>query len=343
MARVLCTWLPFASSCSYDVIAMASLRLRSGCLAGLLASLGWLFAAVGPTVAQDEGLGTQGEGLAFLRIGPNAAAGAMGDAQVASSADAFSTFWNPAGLAAASQNSAALSFYAWVADTGSYTGTVRLGAGERGGVGLFVTAMGSTGLEARSRPGESEGTFDVQFVSAGASYGRHLGPVRAGITAKYLTERIFVRTSQGYAFDFGVQADLPVEGVQVGMTLQNIGSMSRLVDRSTPLPRILRGGVALHPFRVRFSDEDGLLLRTSVAVDLVHSLESDQTGVHVGIGADLLGVAEFRGGYVVDDALRGLSLGLGFGLGPALFDYAWVSFESGFGGPGHVLTLTYPW
>ena len=294
------------------------------------------FFAAWPAAAQQEG------GFAFLRNGINAEAGAMGDAQVAWSRDAFSTFWNPAGLAAAERNTASLSYYAWVLGTGTYAAASRLGLGENGAVGLFVTAMESGNLEARSGPGEPEGFFSVQFVSSGASYGRRLGRFRAGVTAKYLLERIFTNSSQGYAFDFGVQADLPGE-MQFGAALQNIGRMSKLDTQATRLPEVLRAGVAAHPFHVRLQEDDATLARLFATVEVSHFFGMQRTQLHVGLGAEVFEMLTLRGGYITNDDLRGPSLGIGLDIDKALVDYAYVAFESGYQGPGHIMTLTYQW
>lgn len=304
---------------------------RRLCILGIVA-----FVAAGSAAAQNGG-------FAFLRNGVNAEAGALGDGQVAWSQDAFSTFWNPAGLAAAERNTASLSYYSWVLGTGSYAAASRLGVGEKAAVGLFVTAMESGDLEARSGPGEPEGFFDVQFVSSGASYGRRFGPFRAGITAKYLLERIFTNSSRGYAFDAGVQADLPIRGMQFGAAVQNIGRMSRLASEATRLPRALRAGVAAHPFHIRLQEDDATLAQLFATVEISRFLDSKRTQWHFGLGAEALDMVTLRGGFVTHDALRGPSFGIGLDLDKALFDYAYVAFQSGYEGPGHILTLTYQW
>lgn len=267
----------------------------------------------------------------------------MGDAQVASTDDAFSTFWNPAGLAAAEVNSVSVSYYAWVLDTGSYSAATRLGFGSNGAIGLFATAMGSGDLEARSAPGEPEGTFGVQFISTGASYGRQIGPLRVGATAKYLSERIFTRTSHGYAIDLGVQADIMSEGFRAGFVLQNVGEMSELDRESTNLPRAIRAGLAFRPLDILLSEDDASLARTVAIAEVAHFLETEETQIHLGVGVEILDTIDLRAGYITNDELRGASFGLGFGLEGAVFDYAYIPFQSGFEGPGHMLTLTYTW
>ena len=151
----------------------------------------WLLAVALPAQAQETGLN-------LLRLGPDAAANAMGNAQVAASDDAFATYWNPAGLAAASVNSAAVSHRIWVADIRTYSVAARFRGGDNSGFGLAVTAIDLGEFEERGAPTpDPEGLFSAQAVDVGVSYGRRLGPVRAGVTARYLTEHVYEASASG--------------------------------------------------------------------------------------------------------------------------------------------------
>ncbi len=285
----------------------------------------------------------QETGLNFLRIGANASASAMGDAQVATSRDAFSTYWNPAGLAAATANMAAVSHRIWIGDLRTYDAAARFRVGRNGGVGLAVTATDSGDLEARDLPGEPAGTFSAQFISLGVSYGRRFGPVRAGVTAKYLNERIFDTDATGYAFDAGLQLDVGQQFLALGAVIQNVGEMSELESVATELPSTLRVGAAVFPFRI-LAEEDGTrLLDVSMAAEVAHLLPGDLTRVHAGLGVTVMDMLIARVGYITNDTLRDFTFGLGLHYEALSFDYAYLPFEDGFGGPGHVLTLMYAW
>lgn len=293
-------------------------------------------AAVLPARAQETGLN-------FLRIGTNASASAMGDAQVASSRDAFSTYWNPAGLAAASLNSAAASHRIWIGDLRTYDVAARFRLGRRGGLGLAVTATDSGDLEARETPGEPDGFFSAQFISVGLSYGRQVGPLRVGVTAKYLSEQIFENEATGYAFDAGAQLGVVRDLIRFGVALQNLGKMSRLESEATELPRTLRAGVAVFPFRILAEDDGTALLDVTLATEVSHVFPGDITRLHTGIGVTVLDLLVARAGFITNDELRDLTFGGGLHAEKLFFDYAYLPFESGFEGPGHVLTLTYTW
>ncbi|MBO6575750.1 MAG: PorV/PorQ family protein [Rhodothermales bacterium] len=283
----------------------------------------------------------QSSGLAFLEIGPDAAGMALGDAGVALATGPFVVERNPAGLAAESGSALGLTHHQWIADVSTYGVAGRFDAGGLGSMGLFVRATGTTDLESRQRPGPRDGTFDVQFVSAGAALARNLGPVRLGITGRYLSERIFSASATGYAADFGVQLPLVRESVTLGAALLNVGSMEELVDRPTELPTTVRVGAAVAPFRVLSFEDGATLIDAVLTVEFSQNTVTEQSRLHVGAATTVLETVQVRLGYVSNDALRDFSAGLGFEAGGIRLDYALLPFEAGFGGPGHVFSLVY--
>ena len=281
---------------------------------------------------------SQDSGLTFLRIGVNAAASAMGDAQVAATEDAFATYWNPAGLAAA-RNGVALSHRLWIGDVRAYDVAARLGSGW----GLAVTATDSGDLVAREAPGEPTGTFSTQFLSISAAYGRVIGPLRIGAAAKYLRERVHEASASGYAFDAGIQLDLPKRLVTLGAALRNVGEMNELQGQPTTLPRTVAAGATLHPFRILANDDGASLLDLELSLEVSHLIPSSISRVHAGVGVTILDLATARAGYISNDALRTTTFGLGLYWSTLIFDYAYIPFETGFEGPGHILSLSYAW
>ncbi len=285
----------------------------------------------------------QEAGFAFLQVGNDAAASAMGDARVAFSRGPFATYWNPAGLAVDTQNALAAAHRIWIADERTYALAARFRAGAKGGLGLFLTATRNEDFEVRQRPGDPDGSFDVQFLALGASYARAFGPLRAGMTAKYLSEQIFSENASGFAFDFGAQLGLLDDALHFGAALQNVGEVNELATVATPLPRILRAGIAVLPFRILTETDGKALLNLQLAGEASHLFEDDLTRLHLGAGAEVFDLVMVRAGFITNDELRSLTLGAGLAFNAFLFDYAFVPFEDGFGGPGHVLTLVYGW
>ncbi len=284
----------------------------------------------------------QETGLSFLRIGVNAMASAMGDAQVAATRDAFATYWNPAGLAA-SANALGISHRIWVGDVKAYDIAARLPASRGGAWGLALTATDSGDLEAREVPGDPAGLFGAQFISIGASYAHSLRALRGGITAKFLRESIYNTSASGYAFDVGLQVDIYRELVTIGAALRNAGRMSELEAERTRLPRTLQAGLAVFPFQVIAGADGTRLLQLMVTAEVAHLFASKLTRLHSGLSATVMELVDLRGGYVTRDELRDFTFGLGLHFDTMLVDYAYIPFEEGFEGPGHVLSVSYVW
>ncbi len=288
-------------------------------------------------------VGAQESGLSFLQLGVDARAAGMGDAQVSVSEGAFATFWNPAGVAGTADHQVALSHHIWVGDVRTYAAAGRFRLGPRSGAGFAVTATSSGDLELRERPGPPDGTFDVQFLSVGGSLGRQVGPARVGVTGRYISEEVFTERASGYGFDLGVQSDLASGALQIGAAVHNLGEMGELNAEATDLPTTVRVGVAIQPFRILAVDDDFTLLNTMFVAEWSHLVPDERSRLHIGVEAEALDVLTARAGLITNDALRSGTLGLGLRYESLIFDYALVLFEGGFGGPGHILTLSYAW
>ena len=285
----------------------------------------------------------QDSGLSFLRLGPDAKSLALGDGGVASANGARATYWNPAGLAAGNVRQVSFSHHLWIADVRTLALQSAFSLGKKTGVGFFVVATGAGELEARTKPGESEGFFNAQFVSSGVSVGRSFGPVRAGISAKYISERIFTSSANGYAFDFGLQTSLLNNSLLAGITYSNLGKMNELNVVATKLPEIARGGVEVFPFRILTETDGAQLLSTSISLEWSNNFVTDESQFHVGISGEVLETLTARLGYLSNDALRSFSAGLGLDISSLLVDYAIIPFEEGFGGPAHIMSVSYSW
>lgn len=285
----------------------------------------------------------QESGLAFLTIGTDAESMALGGAGTAFASGPYATYWNPAGLMAGTDPAIGLSHHIWIEDVRTYAFAGSFPLGAKTSVGAFITATGAGDIEAREVPGEATGKFGAQFVSAGASLSRILGNLRVGATVKFLSERIHTDSAEGVAFDFGAQTEFSDGAVRLGAAVMNIGSMEELAAQTTELPLVVRGGVQVFPFRVLTDLDGALLLNTSLILEASRNDLLDQNQVHLGLSAEVLETVTARVGYITNDELRDFTTGVGFEISSLVFDYAVIPFESGFGGPAHILTLTYGW
>lgn len=284
----------------------------------------------------------QETGLSFLRIGVNARAGAFADAQASSVQNAFATYWNPAGLVGG-RNSVAGSHRLWIGDVRAYDVAAQLPLGPNSAWGLALTATDNGDLEARTQPGEPDGLFSAQFISAGVSYARAFRGLRIGMTAKYLRERIFDTHASGYAVDFGSQTDILDGRLHLGAAIRNLGRMSTLETERTPLPRLMQGGIALSPLQIIAAFDEAHLLDLMISAEVSHLFDDQLTRLHLGCGITIMELVDLRGGYISRDELRSYTFGIGLFFDRIDADYAYIPFEDGFDGPGHILSLLYYW
>jgi hypothetical protein len=276
-------------------------------------------------------------GLTFLTLGVSARGLAMGDAMSALATGATSTFYNPASLLPPVRQNGTMQLMfmhrEWIQDARSdFVGaSIPLG-GERA-LGFSVNTTGVSGIEVRIRPGPSEGTFTARDFSAGLSYAQKIdSTVSAGLTAKFLYEKIFVDDAAGFAADAGVLWRTPVEHLLLGASLCNLGSMNSLRNASTTLPTLFRVGPAyeIGPDDSQFS--------SAVAADVVHIFPDKRTYVNAGGEIVLNRFLAVRGGYQFGSDTRGLTLGVGIMYKSLALDYAYARVGSDLGN-GHTFSL----
>jgi hypothetical protein len=98
--------------------------------------------------------------------------------------------------------------------------------GEENAMGAYVVSTSVSDIEVRTQPGDAEGTFTARNLGVGVSLAHRFGQnIRAGITGKYLYEKIFVDEASGFAVDLGVQADTPIEHLKAALTFSNLGGV----------------------------------------------------------------------------------------------------------------------
>jgi hypothetical protein len=199
---------------------MITLRKHSPWL--LIAVMLWTVGVHGQTVTK---VGTTA--AKFLSIPVGGRALAMGGAYVAVANDASAMYWNPAGIARATQSEAIFAHASWVADIDfNYAGIV-VPAGNFGIVGVNFTSMSMAEME-RTTEASPEGT--QQFFSAGSfaiggSYANQLTDwFSIGGNVKYVSEHIWNSSATGFAVDIGTMFTTPFPGLKFGAAISNFGS-----------------------------------------------------------------------------------------------------------------------
>ncbi len=264
-------------------------------------------------------------GLSFLKIGVGARATGMGEAYTAVTNDAFSTYWNPAGLLASSQSNVVFMHNEWMLDVNGEFGAVQFG-GKKSGFAFHGYNVNIGDIAVRTSPSsEPLATTSAHYLSLGASYARYLGEnLGVGFTVKYLFEKIFVNSAAGYALDLGFRYQGLSPNVVIAGVIQNLGSMNTFQNESTKLPKIARVGAAYH-----FPQPlGGVELR--IAGDLVKPLD-ENTRFHLGGEGILWNQIALRLGYALGYENRSLSFGVGFRKSFIQLDYSFTPFDNDLG------------
>ncbi|MGD0339721.1 MAG: PorV/PorQ family protein [Bacteroidota bacterium] len=254
-------------------------------------------------------------GAAFMKIGLSPRAGGMGEAYVAVADDAGGIYYNPAGILLNKSPQIELAHRAWIDDIQSQSLSATLPWDDIA-LGLNITTTTVPNIEIRTRPGDPEGTFTSRNFTLGGSIAyRIMESVTIGGTAKYVFEKIFVDEWSGVGIDLGIHYRTPVDGLALGVSLLNLGSMSGTNTPSINLPTMLRGGAA-YKFPV-----DVIRSEVAFAADAVQ-LTRDRI-FHSYIGGEIVfdRTIALRLGYQTGFDFRNITAGVGIRYRSFALDY----------------------
>lgn len=279
-----------------------------------------------------------GSGFSFLKLGTSARGTAMADAMSGSVRGAAATFYNPAGLIHPGVDGSSTEFMfmhkEWIQDTRmEFLGArIELGSGEAIGVSVNTTTVSD--IEIRTRPGTPEGTFTARNFALGLSYAQSLSDAfSAGLTARFIYEKILVDEASGFAFDLGLQYTTPMEGLSIGAMVANLGGVSELRNERTKLPAMLRVGPSYS------TPIDDISSTLTVSADFNQVFPDNLSLLNVGGELQFQNVFAVRAGYQFGSEGRGFSTGVGVIYKIFSLDYAYAPLSSDLGNT-HSIALT---
>ncbi|HVO74729.1 MAG TPA: PorV/PorQ family protein, partial [Ignavibacteriaceae bacterium] len=173
--------------------------------------------------------GTTAAAFLGIDVGPRAVA--MGSSYVSVANDVTAMYWNPAGISNIDNFNAAFSNTKWIADLSfNYAGIVFPLEGV-GKFGVNVTFLTMDQIERTTieRPDGTGEMFDAASYCFGLSYARNLTDQFAiGLNVKYINERLYHVSSDGFAIDIGSKFNTGLEGLTLGMSISNYGTKMQL-------------------------------------------------------------------------------------------------------------------
>ncbi len=272
-----------------------------------------------PFIAAAQGSST---GAGFLKLPLSARNAALGEATVADDSHFSSSILNPSLLAPSQDIEFSVAHQEWIQDIQSEFFAVRIPLTDVS-IGFSVATTAIDGIEVREIPGPAVGSFTARFAVFAASAAMDFDGMNAGISAKYLYEKIFVNEASGFGFDLGVAVPTPVKGITAAASLVNLGSTQKLRERSSNLPSRFHAGLA------HTSDASEFGLRTLGA--LSYELKAKSLHLHLGAEGTWRGIVALRIGFLSGYESRNISGGIGIMYGSFLFDYGFVPFTLGLG------------
>ena len=311
--------------------------LTDGRTVGRVLQIAFAFLSVSPTVrlsAQEPPLNA---GALFLVFPVGAQAVGMGQTATAASGRGEAAFWNPAGLAALSDDEFALHSATLVAGKSHVLGAYfpSRGIGVFGGA-LYLVDYGD--LERTDGNGNTIARIAPRNFEFMASFATTLaGSVMFGVNYKLVQFRVDCSgdcrdfpagTGATHALDLGSQFRVgAVGGLRVGVALRNIGFRLQVQNQAQAdaLPTRLAIGAQ---YEVHFRPAEGATL--DQAFDLKLAADVDGPFGQVGQSATRLGLdigyqklVRVRAGYAfVQEGLSGPSVGLGIESGSLGIDLA---------------------
>jgi hypothetical protein len=262
-------------------------------------------------------------GLTFLKIGIGARSIAMGDVMDLIKSEPSGIFYNPASMSLSDKNQFMVTHREWVEDTRTeYIGAVIPSGKFRFGIGINMTTVDN--IEIRTIPGPSEGTFSSRNSSIGLSTSYNFDNIAIGVTGKFLYEKILIDEASGYAFDLGAIYKTPWT-FDIGLSINNIGSMNVLRNLSSSLPTLLRLA-ASNTFNIESINSEVTAVAEAISV-----FKEEKSHMHVGAEFCYQKMFSLRMGIQTNYDSKFFSTGVGFRHNIFSIDYAYVPFKYDFG------------
>jgi hypothetical protein len=224
----------------------------------------------------------------FLLLGASARGTALGGAYAALSTDISALYYNPAGLSQLERSGAMISTYRYV-DATRYT-WAGLAVPMSGGARSFGFQVGNFGFSDQKeytveQPDGTGRTYSVAETFVGASFAQNFSDrFSAGLTAKYIADKLAEVRGSAFAFDFGTSfhATTGNRPIRASFLIQNLGSTLKhsgvpldVVAIRPPVPGEVPVPQEGQPGELNTKDWNlPTMFRVAVAVDAVSSQQA---------------------------------------------------------------------
>lgn len=286
-------------------------------------------------------------GAQFLKIGVGSRYQGIGEASVAVVNDAYSLYWNPAGLAYIEGSNLTFTNVNWVTDVNLNYVAFGTRIEDFGTLGASVALL-SMGDMAVTTIDEPDGTGDMFTASSFAltvGYARFLTTrLTFGASFKYIYEKIYSETASGIAFDFGTQLHTGYKSLRIGMNISNLGPNMEFSGPNLNVPIETQSATSRNGEVAVDSYDIPLTFRLGLAYDLINDPDNVITMIveakhpndleqQASLGGEYNYQDRYflRAGYKFNYSEQGLTLGGGLNApmgknSTLVADYAWSDF-----------------
>ncbi|MBU1100444.1 MAG: PorV/PorQ family protein [Bacteroidetes bacterium] len=279
------------------------------------------------------GQNAEKSGMTFLKIGFGARNIAMGDLGVVTADNSTAGFYNPALLTKDSYDVSFTHTNLMEDVSSEMIGVTFTAFGLPFAIGLNTTSVSD--IEVRTKPGEVEATFDANYFYGSLSTALEItDDFSAGVTIKYLYENLFSDEATGLGADFGIYYKGLMSDLDLGASINNVGSMNQLRSEETTLPSSFNVGASYILLG------NGSKIESTIAAGYKRFLEAETSHVQVGGEFSYDRIIALRVGYVSGFESKDLSYGIGLKWGSFGFDYTFIPVEYGLGN-SNFITITY--
>jgi hypothetical protein len=273
-------------------------------------------------------------GLSFLKNGFGARNIAMGDFGVVGNNDLSALYYNPSLLAVDNKSQITFTHNSLFQDENSEMLGASFNAfGLPFAVGVNTTTV--SGIEVRTTPGDPQAIFSAHdFAGSISTAYKFSDNIYAGASYKYLYEGIYTNQNSGYGLDFGLTYARLINGLTIGASYRNIGSMNILKNDPTVLPTDLMVG-ASYNYPLPDSKMDFTILTG-------YQNYTKENESHIHIGGEFVYDHSFslRAGYITNYETKSVSVGFGVFWKGINLDYAYVPNKYELG-DSHIITMIY--
>ena len=176
--------------------------------------------------------------------------------------------------------------------------------------------------------------FDSRNFITDLIYGYEFSMFKFGFGAKYIYEKIEFEDAGGFAFSTGIYKDnLVAENLDIGLSVNNLGAMSKMVNKSSDLPTDITLGLS-------YKLETEMGISTSIAISEKYLLNDEELESYSGLEVGYQNKIFARFGYRFNNEGIPFSTGLGFNFKNMSLNYSYSPFSDEIG-DSHGLGFTY--